>query len=1305
MSCVTLKQWNEAVVADKKALKALESEGFDISESWSELESRDKAFKENRFSDIKKSVVTADKSIKWMDDSYIAKANQNKPATVTGTRINIKNAYSDADGNVVYVGTYKDGKKEYFFSSESLIFDQMDGKNSVYGSELNVDARITNEYEKLAYDIFNNQENAIKLFDSLVGKDVTEHTKELKELLTTITDPLKNILNPFKVYLNRKASENKGMAVAYGLGKESYIKLDIVDGSNTVNQNMSAAEVYLHEMIHMSVETAMAFKKGPLTNVISDMTKLYEQASEIITVDMLVENGDRKRAQRLWDYMFNNEQGHGLSEFIAYGMVNEKIKNILKDVKVNHKVEETEGFGLWKTMTNLLVKLYNGIRSMINLESDKMMADQLLNSLVIKMWEHNNTTVKKAKGLAGIRKAGDKARDYADKTILTLVDTAATTLDVSLDMVFDLVGAEKAKKVKNTLKLFHPWASDEQIKVRGEAAATMDKYASDIFGDLFAKEGAILTLADYFSKHDTLRTRVEKLGLIAQKIDGKRNHLINAVGGDILNKLGNPSDKAQVAISDIVLDMDLKVLVDEFGVDGIKDLITDKALLNKAIETKRKALTRLAGSKEVSNYWISQTKGLGKYLHNGIGGSSVNRHASGIFFLVNSGFELSDFKDKDGNSLQDIDAKPAIKLIDELASLEAISNIEQSRVGYIKEVFEKHKDGIETTIMYHKMWLNDYKAQAMEYGTNNYPEKGETKDLSASYLDSKIDKMDEETVDLLATDGYRLVSETAVKGIGLYVKRAPGLDEFEKQAVAKINLGKKLHDIVGMRATDTEVDSIGMKQKLDSITKKAHDDALLQFNNITEPNMDGLSMITSKFDNVVNYTVTMDKNMYADALNQERKTPLLLGKMIAEIHEKKDAELLNKATMSVIYKDMLENYERGSESKNRREYIEIGPDAVNEGASAKRFADQIWDGLPQNIRLEILKNRKKGKKYIAVRRDLAVAYFGSRVPSIFNGRLPFATRTIGEIMDDNGLGKVKEFLQELAVYWQEIVSIEKVNIVVKMPGVILDNIISNFNYAVALGQFPWEVADGQIKMFKATDEYLKADKELNERIVRYRAGTDRSPENKAKISRLKEALANNPVKPLMDAGLFTAITEDATTESLRNNSIFEDMTKKYTDKVPKIIRDGASAIYMTETTGLYSSMLMMVQYSDFVARANRYYYLLDNNVAPSAAIKMVMDELVNYNTILPDFFRWVDKLGFGMFFKYFFGANLSLARKLENSPSSMIAMGLLLDLPNPVDAMIGNKDLTSNIHSPIGIIENLVDIGLHPPAAKALGLI
>lgn len=1305
MSCITKEQWKEVYNKEIGRLRGLAAEGYDIEEALDALESMNNKMEKGSAKSAAKVASEYGKQNVQLTDSQISSINKNKPRLANGTPLRVVSGYTTSNGEMMYQVKYPNSDKLYLMSEGRVWYDQIAPREQVFGSEPFVKDVHTAAFEKLEYEVWNDQSNALKLFDTLAELDneQNEHTVYLRGLLEQITDPTKEILNAFKVYLNKEADSNHGIAVPYGSNPR--IELNIMEGSNITN-GMSAAEVYVHEMLHMSTEVAMLVEKGELANVTAEMRKLFDKAGREIKPEEFPE---------VYDYIFGDRE-HGMSEFVAYAMTNAKFKERLSQIEVGKTEHKVDTRTVWGKLANLVIQMYEAIKDMVSKRDPKEKMDERIGMLVTQMWMHNNNTTKKARGLSRIGQYLDDTTAVVDKAIIDSVKKGASVAATATQMIKDRAPEAVRKAVGAAeigVAIVNPWAAKE---TRDAWNSVLTQYSDALsknpltrpLGELLAPEGSLRMTTEYIKEDDDEVTRVEKFGLMVQKMDQHREHVIEGVGKEILSKFGKISHKDQTVLTKTLLETDAKVLMKDYSMEQIAEMLTSESTLDKEIadvEAKidgfKIALGAEAGVGAANNYYKIQAKLLGQYMTTGKGYSGLNMNAQSIVEMKSTHLAYA----VEQSAVVQKNKVELVELVDKLATMYGMRNANANAKSRTAQIIAEKKEAVENMLAYHVMYdTAQYGYRTTVQSQEEYV-KGELKDLKASYAEVRLAGNSEVIRKEMKRQGFTYVGPAHVQGMGVYKKWTSGLNGFDKQAVAKINEFKEMHTVVSVYNTgskDFQVTTEQAKEEVRRLFKKRRKEFVDMLKGI-EPEADGyVPIVSHKTGEINNFGLTVDSEMYEGMTDQDKKAPIVLAKMMGEIGEKLQAKRHNSEVLMYIHKDMLKNYKRGETSKNQKEYIEIGPDAQNNGNIAKEFADRVWKDMPQNIKEKIME-QGKGDQYIAVRRDMVYMYFGMRSPSILNSKLFFMDETIEQKLNKNNLGFVVEGIKLAGDVWQEIVALNALNIVVKTPMVIITNLISNAVYSFYLGQL--DPLTGMTKAFRDTKEYMDLEKEKIGLRVKRAKGTI-TVEERRRLNRVEVLQRENPVHDLMEAGLFTSVASDTALVDLKSQTRLQKYAEKITDKIPEIVKDVGSVLYVTEGTGLYNALLMATAYGDFVSRVNRYQFLQKKGVAKGNALKMVTDEFVNYNRLSGPVWKWMKEMGFAQFMQYFFGAVKSMAAKLKDKPTAMVMMNMLMDAPNPSEAMPWNADLSYKFHDPFDILFNQAPEFIMTPATlRATGLI
>jgi hypothetical protein len=333
------------------------------------------------------------------------------------------------------------------------------------------------------------------------------------------------------------------------------------------------------------------------------------------------------------------------------------------------------------------------------------------------------------------------------------------------------------------------------------------------------------------------------------------------------------------------------------------------------------------------------------------------------------------------------------------------------------------------------------------------------------------------------------------------------------------------------------------------------------------------------------------------------------------------------------------------------------------------------------------------RPYIAVRRNLVYHYFGNREPYIldpskFNKKLSFITKR----------------LKKIDAVWRELVKIIKTNIVIRTTSVVMWNIISNVLLAVLQRRNPIAEIRDQIKGFRLLGKYLEAYREAEKIKIKQKAG-NATAKDINRLNLLENEMQENPVKELIDAGLYTSAVEDINTPELHRKSFFDNALDQYIDKLPKGAQKAIDVLYVTKNTPIFHALLKITQASDFAARYAKYHQLRREGVNKQRAIKIVLDNQINYGFNHGKILQWLNAHGLVMFSMFFEKIQRVMKKTTLENPvnvAASIAMQGFVFEHSPISDMLFFKEIGYLAHTPLDIVENLVDDLATPPAFQLI---
>ena len=298
--------------------------------------------------------------------------------------------------------------------------------------------------------------------------------------------------------------------------------------------------------------------------------------------------------------------------------------------------------------------------------------------------------------------------------------------------------------------------------------------------------------------------------------------------------------------------------------------------------------------------------------------------------------------------------------------------------------------------------------------------------------------------------------------------------------------------------------------------------------------------------------------------------------------------------------------------------------------------------------------------------------------------------------------RVKAWVRFGEVLWQDIVKITKLDLVIRTPGTILGNIMSNFTLSVQMGMSPWSVLKMQLEGIQALKEYIENQKKL----VRYElemdvagAGSVKGKKLGMKISRLKDEMKNSSVRELMDEGMYQSVVEDISEHDIESANRITRGIRRKADAIgaPEWVKTGTDWLYLAENNKLFKAMQTATQYSDFVARYALYHHLKNKTErdgsrkhTDAAAMKIVLDAFINYQNPDSKVLQWLNDMGLVMFTKFFLRIQRVVGHLISRHPvelvSSLLGQAMFGDVDDITDQSLITKNYDAIFHNPLEVI-------------------
>lgn len=1108
------------------------------------------------------------------------------------------------------------------------------------------------EVKEILQEATNNVEARVNLFDKLQELSVSlgnkieneSHLNHLRDLIKRID--IKKIQDVvIEISKNRPFSSGvlDGNTITIGFD-DKVGELDSITRLSPFSDK-SAAELYAHEITHAAMRFALANGNTlKIKSLIDQILRLQLAAKKIVTwedfmpttYDSNLKEIYEQNAKNIYDYIFNNsdiKNLKGVNEFIAYGLTNEKFMNKLKQhyVPSNINSEKTSILDKLIKIGHTIFNIIFGNKRISDLIS--VLADVTGNTLLT---NRRNTLYKELdiltnKIIGANNKAASSLREQANKPVEWLfklfadirvngnkiVSPKLHTLFNLADIkgkTFDWLMNPNGNMFNNTLRFLNMLSLLLVSKSRRKA---LKESIIAITG--ISQQNAVMSLLRDLEEPDLQSTRLELITMLTRTVEQSSKSLESITTKELLDAFNKPlKEEEKIALTQSALFTDISSLLDDHDIKYIKSILSDNNFRTTEIN---KILHKLQ-DEEHYLYYKNQAYGLARFMVYGLGNSMQNLNAENIA----RGLLTSHFTTNVSDEL--------IKDIDKLATLYAVEFTTDNSNKILANLDDK---GLTNFLTIHRNFVKESKEGIKTTDKNGnvittktitdvHTIKGYTKQLFDSTYDIKVDFVYKKKD--LAKEGYSLISKLKSNNItetnDLAIYRRTFSNPNRRNGAGFIlsgtnAIGSTLKDTAfKMKAEINVKDELSQKDIwnlfISNVNKESKRfDKLMHTKNMTFEDFEKLSsnytpIVSPTSNRAVDYRITMSTKHKQELLNMDMNGISILSKMYASQNTKLNASIRNKALIEFIKDDtknnMIESTKRGRDTGIK--YILLDKDTNN------KYLKESWAVIPNELKEEI----EKGNFY--VREDWLQSLFGVQDISLSDWSVFNKNKAI---LVKRGIA-IGEYILKTLAY------IAKRNIVLLVPGVLVNNIISNINYSVMSGANPVKVAKMQLSNAKAIRTYLEDKKALNKIEFRERIGTATKEEISMK-NIYKSKLQNNIVHPLMEKGMYQSIVEDINIDDLESIGKISKFLKnsKLLNKVPNTIKWMSRQLYMTEGTPIYDFMFQATQYSDFIARATEYQLQMEK--APKK-YKMIEKDGKKYRELTDEYIEYEEKVTIGI---------------------------------------------------------------------------
>jgi len=757
-----------------------------------------------------------------------------------------------------------------------------------------------------------------------------------------------------------------------------------------------------------------------------------------------------------------------------------------------------------------------------------------------------------------------------------------------------------------------------------------------------------------------------------------------------------PTTQQQEVMTTIGLDTDLSSIYDKLGSKKVAKLLKSSKELSKEVEDTKADIKEL--DSEFYNYYVAQAKGLGTYM--------VTHEAKAVYqYNATSIANRLNYKPTMEADKELVDA------VDKLATLEALAISEKGDKEALADLIDKDAIGMENFMAFHYM----FKETSQKEEFKDKPEKvmkGYIKEIFDGDISTKIIRADElkdyEAIGYEKVENVKLHKKDESSTKLILVKNSDNITKTYDKALLRLKddnvLGTSIVEVKKIQEKSYASSELLARARNDMtrITNSRFRQLKMMDEGTYDPDKDDFNLlaISDSEGNVMSYNYVMPKAKKKELLDQDTKATAVLAGMFTDAYDLKSSKEFNREVFNLAKKDAIEN---GVNPEARIIKSDVGKNYIMLEADSKdKNIRDIWRILPKDFANIIKEEGYKGA--LPLRRDLLFTYIGSRKMSITDG---WAGKT---------KPSTQHVLRHIESIWKEIVSIAKVNIIIKTPAVFAGNVISNLAVSVKFGISPLEVMRLQMDGVKYLTEYSKNSKKLEILKARRAAkliSKSSTTNTDKQIEVLEGMLANSPIADMVDAGLHQAIIEDTTTDDLKNKGKMGKFIDKKLDAAPSFVRTGTDYLFLTDKTTPFKLMAKGIQYSDFVARYAVKEAMIRQGPPPSQSsmtdkewhdyvMNTVVDTFINYSVPDSKLVQYLNDMGLLMFTKYFIRIQRVIRHGARKHPVNfllaILAQEAIMGIDDITDQSLLTKDYSNLAHSHY-------DVGMHALLPSGLELV
>jgi hypothetical protein len=1132
------------------------------------------------------------------------------------------------------------------------------------------------------------QYSTTQIFDGLANMQRApldaDYEAELRGVLTSLVSKLHGPYGTNKELVRERANYSTADVFTEALMGNMPFMSEVLGKPLAISEQ----EAFVIEQVEATTRASL----NASTMAYRELNKLYRETRERLSARDFVEGdwatasaAEKQAAQENFEFIFRPEKTEGgtsnhLSKFAAMAIAYKPLRDLMDQQTAPYartgRVMSLAGIAravfdtLMNVLTGKLTKTFEGQKA-----NEKL--DRLVDQLVsVEAKRQASLARRRVNGpnmmTAAVHKANESIRAGASK-------------------------AAHSSVVKNSRSGFVRAAGVTVRVVAGdrveEVFSGIQKLRNKLHSD---KEGVVASwVTEIRGANDTNKEAYEFARMVNKNEQYRlltKNRTIHDVLGSFDEDGKYLTEEDTVALTRTVLRTDLSALAKEHDMEELVGMVRDEGQRERMIADYERQLLKLDRGR--ATYWITQGRDLGWTMVTGAV-TSVNH-------MNNAHNIIQEFGTPNANSVAATVAEQAIPLLDRLTSLYALRNTPKKDRDTAGEVMTRESrrgdaSGVSMIVKLHQKLKDDALDQLFQ-GNPTHFTKGYTKEIYNPYKEvviaSGIEGTNLERMGARRSEPLRSDPQDPTRG---EVKRIYTIDDggLKQWVTGTFSFtgtrpkGTRIHSGI-TRADNGGFVHLQNKQMTQDVqADKAMEVVGLYSRGLgydpAKSNKEYMAPLLSSQGDVANYRYLMHTKTRDTLLERDNRMEEILGAMAANVVDRVNTRETNGLLVQALY----DQYQ-AEKAEQPQGFIEVSENSTDPEIR------ETYRLLPDDTKKAIVATW--GRPVMMVRKDLFMMHFGYRKKSIAD---PFSKAPRSERKDNPDargiaeevfvvvaealLGKKAALrLRRAEDVWQELVRMIKDFLVIKNMFTLIGNILSNISELVLAGVPMKDILKNQRIAVEGLMAYEKDFRKVETlKMMRDINHLDRPlAAIEDEIALLEDALARNPVRELVDAGLLQTIVEDV--EVLDDQFSYKSKLTRALDSktqwLPKAIKDAGKFAVMSHDTDLYKLLYKTTHMSDFVARYTLYEHAINRDVNPLSkedAIQFVEEAFVNYDTPTHKLVQYLNDMGIIPFTKYYIRIQKILFRLYRENPARALMMVLFSNtlemVPTIVESGFWNK--------------------------------